>query len=81
MNAGDNIKQEEQVLLLLASLSKFYKPLVHSMLARNSTLQLDGDVRRETISFLGLGFSLSVRVELKVANFGIWISCCYSRML
>jgi len=39
MNAGDeSIKDEEQSLLLLASLPKSYKPLVQSILAGKSTL-------------------------------------------
>lgn len=42
MNAREISKiDEEQVLLWLASLPKSHKPLVQSMLARMSTLQLD----------------------------------------
>lgn len=41
LNAGETIKDEEQALLLLASLPKSFKPLVQSMLAGKSTLNLD----------------------------------------
>jgi gag-polypeptide of LTR copia-type len=41
LNAGETIKDEEQALLLLASLPKSFKPLVQSMLAGKSTLRLD----------------------------------------
>jgi len=46
MNARDKgIKDEEQSLFLLASLSKSYKPLVQSILVGKSTLGLDDVVR------------------------------------
>ena len=41
LNAGETIKDEEQALLLLASLPKSFKPLVQSMLAGKSTLKLE----------------------------------------
>ncbi|VFQ61770.1 unnamed protein product [Cuscuta campestris] len=41
LNAGETIKDEEQGLLLLASLPKFFKPFVQSMIAGRTTLRLD----------------------------------------
>ena len=38
LNEGEMIKEEEQALLLLASLHRSYKPLVQSMLAEKKTL-------------------------------------------
>lgn len=38
MKVGENIKDEERSLLLLASLPKSYKPLVQSMLTGKSKL-------------------------------------------
>nr|KYP36341.1 Retrovirus-related Pol polyprotein from transposon TNT 1-94 [Cajanus cajan]KYP52429.1 Retrovirus-related Pol polyprotein from transposon TNT 1-94 [Cajanus cajan] len=45
MNAGETIKDEEQALLILASLPKSYKSLVQSLLAGKSTLLLDEVIR------------------------------------
>ncbi|VFQ70368.1 unnamed protein product [Cuscuta campestris] len=41
LNAGETIKDEEQWLLLLASLPKSFKPFVQSMIAGRTTLRLD----------------------------------------
>ncbi|VFQ60904.1 unnamed protein product [Cuscuta campestris] len=41
LNAGETIKDEEQGLLLLASLPKSFKPFVQSMIAGRTTLRLD----------------------------------------
>ncbi|VFQ86051.1 unnamed protein product [Cuscuta campestris] len=41
LNAGETIKDEEQGLLLLASLPKSFKPFVESMIAGRTTLRLD----------------------------------------
>ncbi|VFQ68203.1 unnamed protein product [Cuscuta campestris] len=41
LNAGETIKDEEQELLLLASLPKSFKPFVQSMIAGRTTLRLD----------------------------------------
>ncbi|VFQ86382.1 unnamed protein product [Cuscuta campestris] len=41
MNADDKIKDEEQALLLLASLPKSYKPLVQMLLVGRTTLTVD----------------------------------------
>lgn len=56
MNAGEDIKDEEQALFLLASLPKFYKSLVQSMLAENSTLHLDEVVKslKESQQMMGI---------------------------
>ncbi|KAL2320564.1 hypothetical protein Fmac_029533 [Flemingia macrophylla] len=45
VNAGETIKDEEQALLLLASLPKSYKSLMQSLLAGKSTLLLDEVIR------------------------------------
>lgn len=59
MNAGDDIKDEEHALLLLASLPKSYKSLVQSMLAGKSTLQLDEVVKslKESQQMMGVNNS------------------------
>jgi len=41
LNADDKIDDEEQALLLLASLPKSYKPIVQTMLVGNTTLKID----------------------------------------
>ena len=41
LNADDNIEDEEQALILLASLPKSYKSIVQTMLVRKTTLKMD----------------------------------------
>jgi len=41
LNANDEIEDEEQPLLLLASLPKSYKPIVQTMLVGKTTMKMD----------------------------------------
>jgi len=41
LNADDNIEDEEQALILLASLPKSYKSIVQTMLVEKTTLKMD----------------------------------------
>jgi len=41
LNADDKLSDEEQTLLLLASLLRFFKALVQTLLVGRSTLKLD----------------------------------------
>lgn len=56
MDVRKDIKDEERALILLASLTKFYKPLVQSILVGKSIHQLDEVVKslKESQQMMGL---------------------------